>query len=265
MATDICGNRSFCNQTVTVVDTTPPNLICGGDKEVECGTDWAVDIPTAVDQCGAFAVTLDPAQEPGGSGGTGAGSGTVTRSGTVLTIDLSYFGLSSNSTVAHIHGPAGRGTNAAVLYPLTLIPPGTTTGAIKQTVTLVEGTGGFTIGQQLQQLQSGLWYVNIHTTAHPGGEIRGQLDATTVIELVSTVTNLPAVVPRIFSATRTWRAIVPAANLVLQPDGVDCRYAPPNLACRPDKEVGCGTDWAFDVNAVATCSSNAIIQVVSGH
>ena len=30
--------------------------------------------------------------------------------------------------------------------------------------------------QQLEQLRGGLWYVNIHSTAHPGGEIRGQLD-----------------------------------------------------------------------------------------
>src|SRR6185295_19718704 len=142
------------------------------------------DIPTAVDKCGAFVLSLDPAQEPGGSGGTGSGSGTLALLGNSLTINISYSGLSANSTAAHIHGPAGRGTNAAVLYPLTLIPLGTTAGTISQTVTLVNGTGGFTIAQQLQQLQSGLWYVNIHTTAHPGGEIRSQLDVNAVIEVV---------------------------------------------------------------------------------
>jgi hypothetical protein len=98
--------------------------------------------------------------------------------------------------VALIHGPAGRGTNAAVLYPLTLIPVGTTAGAISQTVTLVDGTGGFTIAQQLEQLNAGLWYVNIHTSAHPGGEIRGQIDPSLVVQVVSTVTNVPPAVPR---------------------------------------------------------------------
>jgi len=50
-ATDTCGNSSFCNQTVTVVDTEPPDLSCGPDKCVECGAAWAFDNPTAVDKC----------------------------------------------------------------------------------------------------------------------------------------------------------------------------------------------------------------------
>jgi hypothetical protein len=29
--------------------------------------------------------------------------------------------------------------------------------------------------EQFNQLSSGQWYVNVHTAAHPGGEIRGQL------------------------------------------------------------------------------------------
>jgi hypothetical protein len=35
--------------------------------------------------------------------------------------------------------------------------------------------GGFTIALQVSQLQSGLWYVNIHSTTFGGGEIRGQI------------------------------------------------------------------------------------------
>ncbi|MCI0746500.1 MAG: Ig-like domain-containing protein [Verrucomicrobia subdivision 3 bacterium] len=126
-----------------------------------------------------FPVNLTPDQEPNG-GGTGSGSGTVTLSGNTLTVNITFSGLSANTTAAHIHGPAGRGTNASVLYPLTLLPAGATEGAISQTVTLTEGTGGFTIAQQLQQLCAGLWYINIHSTAHPGGEIRGQIDEGTI-------------------------------------------------------------------------------------
>lgn len=29
---------------------------------------------------------------------------------------------------------------------------------------------------QAADMMAGLWYVNIHTTRYPGGEIRGQLD-----------------------------------------------------------------------------------------
>jgi hypothetical protein len=32
--------------------------------------------------------------------------------------------------------------------------------------------------QQIADLTAGKWYFNIHTAAHPGGEIRGQLPAT---------------------------------------------------------------------------------------
>src|SRR5205807_7792965 len=50
-ATDACSNTAFCSQTVTIVDTEPPNLVCRPNKSVECGTDWSFDIPTAVDKC----------------------------------------------------------------------------------------------------------------------------------------------------------------------------------------------------------------------
>jgi hypothetical protein len=50
-ATDTSSNSAFCNQTVTIVDTQPPNITCEESKEVQCGTDWAFDIPTAVDKC----------------------------------------------------------------------------------------------------------------------------------------------------------------------------------------------------------------------
>jgi hypothetical protein len=133
---------------------------------------WTVD--------GQIPVSLTASQEPDG-GGTGSGSGTVTVSGNTLAIDIVFSGLSANSTATHIHGPAGRGTNAAVLYPLNSIATlGGTAGTIHGTVTLAEGTGGFTIAQQLQQLGAGLWYVNVHSTVHAGGEIRGQLDAQTL-------------------------------------------------------------------------------------
>src|SRR5678815_4519374 len=48
-ATDTCGNSSFCNQTVSVVDTEPPKIACGKDKFFKSGASWQFDIPTAVD------------------------------------------------------------------------------------------------------------------------------------------------------------------------------------------------------------------------
>ena len=131
-----------------------------------------------------FSVTIDVAQEvPTGGGRTGSGTATmsINTNTSVLTIQsLSFSGLSGNWSAAHIHGPSGIGTNSGVLYNLgTLITPGANlsqSGSITgANIALNNGTGGFTIAQQVSQLQSGLWYVNIHSTTFGGGEIRGQI------------------------------------------------------------------------------------------
>jgi CHRD domain-containing protein len=79
-----------------------------------------------------------------------------------LRYTLTYENLSGAPIAAHFHGPADPGQNAAVQVPIQ--PPNSpATGAAK----LSE--------QQESDLQAGKWYVNVHTQAHPGGEIRGQL------------------------------------------------------------------------------------------
>jgi hypothetical protein len=126
-----------------------------------------------------YTVHLDAAQD-GGGGRTGSGDGTLTlnAAGNALTFNnILWSGLSANSTLAHIHGPAAPGVPAGVLYTLfpTYTTVGGTSGAINGTMPLVAGTGTFSLSQQLDQLNSGLWYINIHSTAFGGGEIRGQI------------------------------------------------------------------------------------------
>ena len=58
LATDGCGNTNTCSQTVTVVDTTPPIVICAGDKTVGGTNAWKFDPPTAVDLCCGSNVTI---------------------------------------------------------------------------------------------------------------------------------------------------------------------------------------------------------------
>ena len=126
----------------------------------------------------AFHAFLDGAQD-GGGGRTGSGVGTLAlnTANNTVNVNVTFSGLSANTTAAHIHGPAPRGTSVGVLYPLTLIPQGQTSGAISQTVTLAAGTGGFTIADQLNQLRTGQWYINIHSVGQfSGGEIRGQIE-----------------------------------------------------------------------------------------
>src|SRR6185369_14269086 len=48
-ATDSCGNASTCTQTISVVDTTPPVILCATNKSVEAGGTISFDPPTATD------------------------------------------------------------------------------------------------------------------------------------------------------------------------------------------------------------------------
>jgi len=84
----------------------------------------------------------------------------------LVTWVITYSGLSGPATAAHLHGPAGPQGKAPVVLWLSKqgSPP---ENPIKGEATLTP--------EQAQQLAAGEWYVNIHTQAHPGGEIRGQV------------------------------------------------------------------------------------------
>ena len=77
---------------------------------------------------------------------------------------VTYEGLSGPAGAAHFHGPAAPGANAGPTLPVTVAP-----GTIKGSATLTDA--------QIADLTAGKWYFNIHTAAHPGGEVRGQLKA----------------------------------------------------------------------------------------
>lgn len=79
-----------------------------------------------------------------------------------LDWDISYSGLSGAATGAHIHGPAAPGANAGVMVPFPA-----PTSPIKGSATLTEA--------QAAALMGGQTYVNVHTAANAGGEIRGQI------------------------------------------------------------------------------------------
>lgn len=138
----------------------------------------AVLVGLGVAQAQGFSVTLDAAQDGGGAR-TGSGFGTLTLSGNTLQLEnITFSGLSGTSQAAHIHGPAAVGVNAGVLYGLGGIATlGGTAGTINGSVNLAEGTGGFSVADQIQQLNTGKWYINVHTATFGGGEIRGQIQA----------------------------------------------------------------------------------------
>jgi hypothetical protein len=109
------------------------------------------------------------ANEAPGNRSTGLGYGTVELSPdeTQITVNMTFSGLTSPATMAHIHGPAGAGTNASVIFPFSGVP-GATSGSIPQQTFTINPT-------QVGYLKNGLLYMNVHTANFGGGELRAQL------------------------------------------------------------------------------------------
>jgi hypothetical protein len=110
-------------------------------------------------------VTLDSKSEvpPNTSAGTGTADVDYDAASKKLTWKLTYSGLSGPATGAHFHGPAEAGKNAGVKVA---IPNATSSPA--------EGSAILT-DEQAADLTAGKYYINVHTAANPGGEIRGQV------------------------------------------------------------------------------------------
>ncbi|MCP4619330.1 MAG: CHRD domain-containing protein [Bradyrhizobium sp.] len=97
------------------------------------------------------------------SAGTGTADIDYDPASKKLSWKLTYSGLSGPAIAAHFHGPAEAGKNAGVAV------------AIKDVATSpVEGSATLT-DEQAADLIAGKYYINIHTAANPGGEIRGQV------------------------------------------------------------------------------------------
>ena len=94
------------------------------------------------------------------------GKGTVTATYDTVSKKFSwkgnYSGLTGDATAAHFHGPAEAGANAGVAVP------------IANPASPFAGSAVLT-DAQAADLMAGKWYVNIHTAANKGGEIRGQV------------------------------------------------------------------------------------------
>ncbi len=100
-----------------------------------------------------------PANDSAGSGALKATLDTATKT---FTYTATYSGLTGPALAAHFHGPAAPGVNAPPTVMITGLD-----SPIKGTATLTDA--------QIADLEAGKWYFNVHTAAHKGGEIRGQV------------------------------------------------------------------------------------------
>jgi len=119
---------------------------------------------TALAEQKEMTVELSAAQSvpPNDSAGMGTAEVTYDTDSKELAWTVEFSGLTGPMTAAHFHGPAAAGENAGVLVP------------IEGTESPLEGSATLT-DEQATALADGMLYINIHTEANPGGEIRGQV------------------------------------------------------------------------------------------
>ena len=111
---------------------------------------------------------LSGANEVPGNASTGSGTleATLDKKSNVLSWTLNYAGLTGPAKAGHFHGPAALGANVGVALAFS----GPLDSPIKGTATLTP--------EQAADITAGKWYVNLHTAANPGGEVRGQVTLT---------------------------------------------------------------------------------------
>lgn len=144
----------------------------------------ALALPTSAEEMNLMAELTGEAQVPPvETEAMGMADVTVDTEAMTVTWTLAYEGLSGEPVAAHFHGPATPEETAPPTVDLTVDMEGmegeaaasataTTEEEVPQDI--VMGSSEIT-EEQLTQLQDGLWYINIHTEMHPGGEIRGQV------------------------------------------------------------------------------------------
>ena len=142
-----------------------------------------------------YITSLSGANEapPVASSGTGTATVILDTDADTLNIQVTFSGLTGNTTVAHIHccvAPPGNAGVAVQPPTLTRFPVGVTSGDYNQTLdtavastysaSFISANGGTVAGAEdalAAALKAGTAYFNIHTNFAPSGEIRGFLQA----------------------------------------------------------------------------------------
>ena len=138
---------------------------CGMMKSSSMPSESAQSTQAAQSNMVAFSTQLRASSEvpPNASQGSGMVDAVFNKNTNQLRWKANFTGLSGPATMAHFHGPASESTNAGVALPWT-----------NPVTSPLEGSATLTPAQ-VADLMAGRWYANVHTAAHPGGEIRGQM------------------------------------------------------------------------------------------
>jgi hypothetical protein len=113
-----------------------------------------------------------------GTGAAGSAEVFVNLATRVVSYEVKVFNMPTNTTAGHFHvgGPGLAGPVVVNLAPPAVTDDFTITGSNSGSAFTVRAEQGIrTWDDFIQALVGGQVYVNIHSTANGGGEIRGQL------------------------------------------------------------------------------------------
>ena len=155
----------------------------------------AAALPAAAHEVQYTAALTGSAEIPGNaSPGTGMALITVDFDTLMMDVQVSFAGLLGNTAASHIHccttTPGSGNVGVATVLPtFTGFPLGVTSGtydhvfdmalasSYNPTFVTAKGSVSNAFAALVAGMESGNAYLNIHTSAFPGGEIRGLLHA----------------------------------------------------------------------------------------
>jgi hypothetical protein len=137
-------------------------LVAAASLLASCAT-YQDNAPSWLPGSGSVSVKLSGAEEVPPTSVQGSGSGTIqVKSDGAVSGSVTTTGV--QGTMAHIHQGA-KGQNGPVIIPLT-----------KSGDTYTVPAGAKLNDAQIKAFKEGGLYVNVHTAANKGGEVRGQLN-----------------------------------------------------------------------------------------
>lgn len=138
---------------------------------------WSVPVRPAspAPQAVRYEAHMNGANETPANTSAATGSATFVLTGHRLRYTVTVLGLSGPATMAHIHvGAMGASGPPVYTFRIKKAAAGTLAqGYIDLSKEVSKGVSGDSLKTLLA---NGNAYVNVHTAAHPGGEIRGQIE-----------------------------------------------------------------------------------------
>lgn len=138
---------------------------------VGCGSDSSMGSSSAV-----YVAKLSGAREVPAVSTSAAGTATFTRRGTSVSYTVTASGFTTPLTVGHVHiGAAGVIGSVIVTFTILAQSGTVATGLLDLGAPITQGNITISGDSLRTLLESGNAYVNLHSAAYPGGELRGQI------------------------------------------------------------------------------------------